>query len=77
MVKKGSAGVGGQGDSHESGGGMGGDGVETGACIFGEFELWRNPATLIEYWCYVYMEVYRLQNRLHNLDSTWSLQMKV
>ena len=45
-----------------------GDGVETWACIFGEFELWRNPATLIEYWCYVYMEVYRLQNRMHNLD---------
>ena len=46
----------------------GGDGIETGACIFGEFELRLQPAELTEYWCDVDMEVYRLQDRLLNLD---------
>ena len=49
VVEKGSTDVGGQGDSQEWG--WGGDGVETGACIFGEFELWLAPAELTEYWC--------------------------
>ena len=46
----------------------GGDGVETGACISGEFELRLQPVELTEYRCDVDMEMYRLQNRLHNLD---------
>ena len=45
-----------------------GDGVETGACISGEFELRLQPVELTEYRCDVDMEMYRLQNRLHNLD---------
>ena len=51
VVEKGSTAVGGQGDSQEWGGG---DGVETGACISGEFELWLQPAELTEYWCDMY-----------------------
>ena len=27
----------------------GGDGVETGACIYGEFELWLQPAELTDF----------------------------
>ena len=32
----------------------GGDGVETGACIFGELEQWLQPVKLTEYWCDVH-----------------------
>ena len=42
VVEKGSTAVGGQGMSRSGGG----DGVETGACISGEFELWLQPAEL-------------------------------
>ena len=51
VVEKGSTAVGGQGDWQEWGGG---DGIETGACISREFELWLHPAKLTEYWCDVY-----------------------
>ena len=57
--------------------GGGGNNVETGACIFGEFELWLQPAELTDYWCDVYTEVHRLQNRLLSVDSSLCLQMKV
>ena len=42
VVEKGSTTVGGQGDLQS----RGGDCVETGACIYGEFELWLQPAEL-------------------------------
>ena len=32
----------------------GGDGVETGACISGEFRLWLQPAKLTDHSCDVY-----------------------
>ena len=32
----------------------GGDGVETGACISGEFRLWLQPAELTDHSCDVY-----------------------
>ena len=57
--------------------GGGGTSVETGACIFGEFELWLQPAELTDYWCDVYTEVHRLQNTLLSVDSSLCLQMKV
>ena len=32
----------------------GGEGVETGACTFGELEQWLQPVKLTEYWCDVH-----------------------
>ena len=59
---------------------MVGEGVmalRQGHALSGNSSFSRTQRSSLEHWCDVYMEVHRLQNRLHNLDPTRCLQMKV
>ena len=74
MVEKGSTVVGGQGDLQEWGEVMA---LRQGHAFPGNSSFGCTQRSWHEYWCDVFLEVHRLQNRLHSLDPTRCLQMKV